>query len=286
MERVWDRNLTAIKLVLSGSGTRFPAFVGAIKRLREEGYYVSEVTGTSGGAIIAAGLGSGYGVGELTNLCRDLLPQFNTFIDVSIFSLLFRKGLIRGKKIEKLFKNKFISTLGDTRIPIKIITVNYDKTSLEQPYTVFSSEDTPDISLAKAVRASMSLPLIFEPAKIRGDRHIDGGIAANFPVDIYGEEAKDVIGLYLKTDPPKRPQPSRWWFKGLVQYIFGIIDILMAAATVEHIEDAEYAKIIPLETKQKGLDFSMTKEQVDRMIQDGYDSVDRWFEGLREVNKE
>ena len=48
------------KLVLSGSGTRYSCFIGAIKRLFEEGIEIDEVCGTSGGGIIAAGLGWKY----------------------------------------------------------------------------------------------------------------------------------------------------------------------------------------------------------------------------------
>ena len=49
-----------VKLVLSGSGTRYPCFIGTIQRLLEEGYEIEEVCGTSGGAIIAAGFASWY----------------------------------------------------------------------------------------------------------------------------------------------------------------------------------------------------------------------------------
>ena len=63
-----------IKLVLSGSGTLYPVFVGAIKRLIKKGHQVQAICGTSGGAIVAAAIAGGMPIEDLEKLVKRLLP--------------------------------------------------------------------------------------------------------------------------------------------------------------------------------------------------------------------
>lgn len=261
------------KLVLSGSGTKFPVFIGALKRLEEEGIEFEEACGTSGGAIIAAGLASGYKASsDLINLSKDFMPRLNKLLDPSLRSLFWSWGLIRGEKLEKEFRTFLPGKMKHTDIPLRIVTVNYDKRSKENPYNVFCSKSTPEADLYKAVRASMSIPLVFTPVKIDGDRHIDGGIAANFPLDIYGD-SENVIGLNFMASPKKR-KTRQWGVKALIGYILNVVDIFINAASKEYIDDAPQARIFNLPTVQDGLDFFMSEEDVDLMISEGYKAVD------------
>ncbi|MHC4708048.1 MAG: patatin-like phospholipase family protein [Planctomycetota bacterium] len=50
---------------------------------------------------------------------------------------------------------------------------------------VLNSRLTPNLSIWRAVRASMSIPLIFEPVKIDGDLYVDGALGWIFPINIY-----------------------------------------------------------------------------------------------------
>lgn len=269
-----------IKLVLSGSGTRFPVFIGAIKRLLEEGYEIEEVCGTSGGAIISAGFALGMSVDELTKLCLDILPRLNELVSFSFSDLLNKQGVISGDKIEK----EFLSHTGkanfeSTKIPLKVITVNVDQDTVKEPYTIFGTKETPKSDIAKAVRASMSLPIIFTPVLYNNDRYIDGGVTASMPLDVYGEDAHDVIGL--KILPIKNEGANNLKipflfkpFKDLILFTVKILEIVKDAFLQEYIDDAKGAKIIDLKTRHSGLNFSLTKEDILDMIEEGYNSTD------------
>jgi NTE family protein len=50
---------------------------------------------------------------------------------------------------------------------------------------VFNAHCTPDLAIWRAVRASISIPLIFEPVRINDEYFVDGGLALNFPIDLY-----------------------------------------------------------------------------------------------------
>lgn len=70
---------------------------------------------------------------------------------------------------------------------------------------VFNSRETPEIEIAKAVRASSSIPAIFEPYKIvyknRKEQHVDGGLYELLPAD-YFDVGFD--GTYIKNQKPER----------------------------------------------------------------------------------
>jgi len=52
-----------VNVALAGSGQLYPVFVGALICLKERGLEIAEISGTSGGAIIAAALASGLAIG-------------------------------------------------------------------------------------------------------------------------------------------------------------------------------------------------------------------------------
>ena len=72
----------------------------------------------------------------------------------------------------------------DTRIPFCCVAADYDK--LEE--IVFSSG-----SLSKAMRVSMSIPVIYKPVHWNGRRLVDGGLVNNLPVDVVKNMGADIV---------------------------------------------------------------------------------------------
>lgn len=62
--------------------------------------------------------------------------------------------------------------------------------------TIFSTENTPDVEIALACRASASIPLVFEPVTINGQEYVDGGYRDNLPLNSFDhqktEESKEI----------------------------------------------------------------------------------------------
>jgi len=267
-----------IKLVLSGSGTRYPVFAGAIKRLIEEKYEITEVCGTSGGAIVAAALGAKYNysrpessIDGLMKLLNESLP--GPFLDPRLFPFGTR-GIFKGNKILKEFRRHFPETFLETRIPVNIVTFNMNK----GVHKIWSDKDA-GISLPLAVRASMSLPLIFDPVRINEDLHIDGGISANFPLDVFGD-GKDVIGLRFKTLGNKKRV-----VKNKIDLINATVDGMMEASMREHMEDAHYAQTCFLKTNHGGLNLLMNKKDVSSQVEEGYDGMKNFLKKYERKEK-
>lgn len=259
-----------VKLVLSGSGCLYPVQVGAILRLTEAGYSFEEVCGTSGGAIVAAALATGYPPNnELVKMVKKTLPSKNGLIDASLLSLAFNWGLVKGTKIEQLFEKHFIKKMSEAKIPLHIVTTNLDK----QVIKVFSSKSTPEMSVSRAVRASMAIPGVFAPVRIDEDLHVDGGVMANYFLKSF-EQNSNVIGLRFKSVSEKKKGAP---IKAPGEYIERVIDSLIQANSNEHLDKDTYARTITLESKHNGLNFKMTEADVDSMIEEGYQTVDLWL---------
>ena len=267
-----------IKLVLSGSGTKFPVFIGALRRLEQGGYEVEAVAGTSGGAIVAAGIASGYTSShELEDLVRRIMPRLPKLVRPSLVSLIQNFGFFKTKKLQKVFKDELIEKMGDSTVLCKIITVNVDASGTEDTVTVWSSRRHPDQSLPLVTAASMSIPFVFQQVLINGDDHVDGGLLKNFAIDVFGDD-RNVVGLTFsgklaseKEIPWYRPV-SRLVNRGL-----RLLDLVLVRNVREDIEDAKYATSIHVTTSIGGLDFKMTDEKITQMIQDGYDSIDEYL---------
>jgi len=240
-----------------------------------DGYEIEEICGTSGGAIVATGIATGYDPGpELIGLMKELLPSKRNLIDYSLISLLFRWGFVKGDKITELFKEYAPESFSKTIIPLHVVTTNLNRRAVR----VFSTKDTPDACVASAVRASMSIPGVFAPLKIDGELYVDGGVTGNYMLDIFGT-GENVFGLRFGESNrfAKWEEAPHTEIKSVAKYIDANIDAMMNATTREHIDDAMFARTITLDTKHSGLNFKMTEKDVDEMVEDGWNSVDRWL---------
>lgn len=187
--------------------------------LRRKGKKVQwqSVAGTSAGAIIAALVASDYSANEIKDIMFSLdfsLIKDEGFIDHfslpgKTLSLLLEKGIYEGQFIERfitdLLRSKGVSTFGDLRIPgetnpryvyrLNVIASDISRGKmLVLPHDIRDYGYHPDkLSVAKAVRMSMSIPVFYEPVVIdyregeaaRRSYIVDGGILSNFPVWLF-----------------------------------------------------------------------------------------------------
>lgn len=263
--------LKKIKLVLSGSGTKFPVFAGALKRLEEEGYVITDVIGTSGGSIVAAAIASGYDSARLIKLCKEIMPRLSKMVDYSLLNFVTNLGFIKDKPIHEELEKHFVEKFKDAKIPLSVVTVNFDLEKEE----IFTSKGNPEVHVWRAVAASMAIPAVFPPVAVNGDWHIDGGVMKNFAIDFF-KDADDVVGLYFQDKGGvRKPRPKGW--KKVAMFLGRVINLLINAKTNDDIEDAPHAMAIPLVSKVDGLDFSFAPEEVEQMIQEGYKQVDAYL---------
>ena len=74
---------------------------------------------------------------------------------------------------------------------------------------IFSSDTTPDLEVAHAVRISASVPLLFEAITTSiptgsPQIYVDGGLIYNYPINLFDKYSphRETLGAYFKTDLP------------------------------------------------------------------------------------
>ena len=171
-----------VALVLGSGGARGLAHIGAIEALEERGYTITSVAGCSMGSIIA-GM---YAAGQLKEAKEWFLKVDMQLIWRMVdFNLLSPNSIVKGKRIiEELQKVVPDRPMEDLKIPCAIVAsdmINTDE-------VVFRKG-----SLFEAVRASISIPLFFEPVQIGQRLLIDGGILNPLPLHLVPRTEGDIL---------------------------------------------------------------------------------------------
>ncbi|HET7716687.1 MAG TPA: patatin-like phospholipase family protein [Bauldia sp.] len=176
-------------VALGGGAARGWAHIGVFRALTEAGLVPDVITGTSIGAVV----GGCYAAGELDNLeafARSLTRR-------KVFGLLdlnfAGSGLISGNRLSRLL---------DARLKdIRIENLKYGyvaiATELGTGHEVWMSRGR----LVDAMRASYSLPGIFQPVRLNGRWLVDGALVNPVPVSAARAlGAEVVIAVNLQTD--------------------------------------------------------------------------------------
>ncbi len=181
----------AIGLVLAGGGARGFAHLGAFKALEEAGVQVDMVAGTSIGAAMAAYVSFDLQADTLINRARPVFAG-NPTGDVNIVPLL---SLVKGRRLRRAIDRAVMEALGygadvtDTWRTLRCIATNF---------SAAREEVIARGPLARAVRASVSIPVALPPVPWNGDLLVDGGVFNNFPTDVMASMgASRIIGVDL-----------------------------------------------------------------------------------------
>lgn len=216
-----------VGLVLGGGGALGLAHIGVLRVLEENRVPVDYVAGTSMGALVGGLYASGKDSREIEGILKDLnwdelfsdQPKrkdiaFRRKLDDRGFmgtaklsfqdgNIVVPSGAIYGQNIDLLFAKLYRDgALADSfdRLPIPYRAIGAD---VETGREVVLERG----SLARAARASMSVPGVFAPVEIDGKLLVDGGIANNLPVDVVKAMGADIIiAVNLPADFQKRDE--------------------------------------------------------------------------------
>ena len=171
-----------VALVLGSGGARGLAHIGAIEALEERGYTITSIAGCSMGAIIA-GM---YAAGQLKEAKEWFLQVDKQLIlrmmDINLLSV---NSLVKGRRIiEELEKVVPDRPLEELNIPCTLVASDMQNTE----EVIFRTG-----SLFEAVRASISIPLFFEPVQMGNRLLIDGGILNPLPLHIVERTEGDIL---------------------------------------------------------------------------------------------
>ena len=191
-----------IALALGGGAARGFAHVGVIKALEAQGIVPDLIVGTSAGSLVGALYASGMSGFDLQKAA--LAMDDSAVADFS----LPNRGVIKGEALQD-YVNTALGGRTIERLPRPLAIVATDLQSGEA--IVFRAGNT-----GLAVRASSSVPGVFQPARINGRDVVDGGLVSPVPVRIARSIGADiVIAVDISAQP--REQKTASSFEILLQ---------------------------------------------------------------------
>lgn len=168
-----------IALVLGGGAVRGFAHIGVIKVLEAQGITPEIVVGTSAGSVVGALYAAGYSGFDLQKIA------FQLDEDSVGEWIIPNRGFIKGDALQN-FINKAVQNRPIEKLPKQFAAIATDLQSGEM--VVFERGNT-----GQAVRASSSIPGVFQPVKINGRDYVDGGLTSPVPVKVARSLGADVI---------------------------------------------------------------------------------------------
>ena len=168
-----------IGVALGGGAAKGFAHIGVIKMLEANGFEPVVISGTSAGSVVGALYASGMNAFQMQE--KAVALDQASIRDVRLFS----GGLIQGQKLQD-YVNEQVGgrSLQQLRKPLAVVA-----TRLEDGHrTVFTRGN-----VGQAVRASSSIPGVFEPVSIAGKTYVDGGVVSPVPVDAARQLGAEVV---------------------------------------------------------------------------------------------
>lgn len=170
-----------VALVLSGGGARGCAHIGAIRILEQNGFRISSVAGTSMGALIG-GIYAAGGMERFSGWISSLDKlEILKMTDITISS----SGFVKGNKIIDRMR-EIIPDRNIEDLPIPFCAVATD--IINKKEKIFNTGNLYD-----AIRASISIPTVFQPFYTDGNYYVDGGLVNQIPVNRVSRMQGDIL---------------------------------------------------------------------------------------------
>jgi len=209
-----------VAVVLGAGASKGFAHVGVLKVLESQKIPIHLIVGTSAGSLVGSLYAYGIDAFELQKMALAL--QKNDVIDLTVPD----NGFIKGEKLEN-FVNRTVrqTPLEKLKIPFRTVATNL-QTGEE---TVFATGNT-----GKAVRASCSIPGVFQPVRIGEKAYVDGGVVSPVAVDAARKAGADVVIAVDISSGVGGAIPQ-----GILDTILQSIDIMYAKISAAQLKGAD-----------------------------------------------
>lgn len=288
-------------LILSGGSFKCVAQLGCINWLQEHGHIKGLVRfiGTSAGSVVAFLLTLRFSVDEIVASINEFLAiqrrqPFDMDTAFDVFQTLgfddatyiqeflcaqWRKRYPACAEVDMTFLE--LAKLSGRDLVVCACRLPH----LDPEY--FCVDKTPNMSVARAIRASCSIPLLMTPVMIDGDMYIDGGLSSNFPCSYVSSSTtgvfKDALGICVQ-DPEFSFDVNE---TNLFNYIQVVIESLINRANVSKDERKNDVVIdmIRVVVPVRGvmfdadtLSFDISPDMIKKLLDCGYKAASAKFD--------
>lgn len=185
-------------LALGAGGARGVCHLGFLQVLKKHKIEISCLSGSSMGAVVGGAFASGGDLCEMEETIKSV-KQIE-LMDMNVLPIT-KKGLVKGIAAKMLIDPHLeVKKFEDMPIPFSCVAVDL----LSGECDILNSGD-----LLTAIRASFSIPGVFEPVSLNGKLYVDGGVLCRLPikaVKMFKPDvvvAVDAVGEAVKVDSMK-----------------------------------------------------------------------------------
>lgn len=300
-----------VGLVLSGGGAKGAAHIGVIKYIEELGIPIDYVAGTSMGSIVGGLYSLGYSAEEMLEIISSV--DWNRLISNKVdrekisfsekydearqiinipfsfskkdgednlkynsFKNSLPKGIVSGDNLLNLFNSLSLGyqdSLSFNELPVPFLCMATNM--------INGNADVLDSGqFTHAIRASMAIPILFDPVKIGDYLYADGGLVCNFPADQCRAKGADfIIGVSMSPGL----QDNIDALKSLPSQIKQLKEII----TDKDVDTYKDKCDIMIRPDLNGVGMlSFNAESIANITESGYEAASRYedeFKGLLEI---
>ncbi|MBL7066738.1 MAG: patatin-like phospholipase family protein [Candidatus Marinimicrobia bacterium] len=171
-----------VGLVLGSGSAKGLSHIGVLKLLEEMNIKIDYIAGSSIGAMIGGAYAAGISIKEIEDIAlkTDLASSVKYFLPT-----ISKSGLISGVKVKEFLKN----VVGD--IDIEDLKMPFVATATD----IFTGQEIVfnKGNLVEAMRASISVPVIFQPVIHNNQILVDGGLVNPLPINIASKMGAEFI---------------------------------------------------------------------------------------------
>jgi len=174
-----------VALCATGGSGALASVVGVARAFEDRGLRPSVISLCSGSALFGFPLAAGFSADEVAAFTLGLRPDDYVDVDWRRLAMLVPTlargfaGIVRGDRLEATYRELLGDmTLRELPIPAYAPIWNIERNRVEY----LGPRTHPDVTVARAVRMAVSLPLFIEPVQLQGQWWCDGGIVDIFPV--------------------------------------------------------------------------------------------------------
>ncbi|NRR30847.1 patatin-like phospholipase family protein [Oxalobacteraceae bacterium] len=236
------RTRPKVALVLSGGGARGFAHIGVLRVLQELRVPVDFVVGTSMGSVVGGAYAAGSSVEQLEQLVRrtdwdgviadrpprDELAFRRREEDLLLPSRIEFSASLSGVSLPPAAAGNAALELALTRV-LPSGTRDKPVNQLQLPFRSVASDlvtgdlvaldDTP---LFLTMRASLAVPGVFAPVRVKNKLVVDGGLVRNLPIDVARAMGADII-IAVNVGTPLAPEKELGSAIGVAQQMLQIL---------------------------------------------------------------
>ena len=298
-----------VGLVLSGGGAKGAAHIGVLKYIEEAGIPIDYIAGTSMGSIVGGMYALGYSSDEILDIISDVdwdrlisdqvdreKISYNSNYESRTQAIIipFSVGTDQEELQSRSFKNSLPTGIvsGDNLINLfNSLSVGYsdpiDFNDLPIPFLCIATNvingqaDVLDNGVfSKSLRASMAIPILFDPVKIDETLYADGGLVNNFPAEQCRAMGADyVIGVSMS--PGLESDPDN------LSSLFSQVKQLKEIITDKEFENYHKLCDIFISPDLKGVGMlSFDAESVARITESGYEAAAMQEENFKALKEE